>query len=76
MSVDEYSGSFFYSLTSYLKELMSCSDKLSQAKGMFWATVLSNQQIRTCYNRIIIELGADAVPFFQSVIPGQFVMWI
>jgi hypothetical protein len=53
---------------------MSCSDKLSQAKGMFWATVLSNQQIRTCYNRIIIELGADAVPFFQSVIPGQFVM--
>lgn len=53
---------------------MSFSDKQSQAKGMFWATVLSNQQIRTCYNRLIIELGSEAVPFFQSVVPGQFVM--
>jgi NAD(P)H-flavin reductase len=35
---------------------------------------LSNQQIRTCYNRLRIELGSEAVPFFQSVVPGQFVM--
>ncbi len=43
-------------------------------KGAFWATVLSNQQIRTCYYRLILELEPAATTPFGAMLPGQFAM--
>ncbi len=49
-------------------------DKRNSHKGAFWATVLSNQQIRTCYYRLNLELEPAATPVFGSMSPGQFAM--
>lgn len=38
------------------------------------STVLSNQKIRECYYRLILELEPAAAEIFGSVIPGQFAM--
>lgn len=48
--------------------------KHNTSKGAFWATVLSNQQIRTCYYRLILELEPAATPSFSVMSPGQFAM--
>jgi dihydroorotate dehydrogenase electron transfer subunit len=48
--------------------------KSNRSKGAFWATVLSNQQIRGRYYRLILELEPSATETFGSVIPGQFAM--
>ena len=41
-------------------------------KGLFQAKVLSNQQIRQCYYRIILEFDPKASELFRNVMPGQF----
>ena len=41
-------------------------------KGLFQAKVLSNQQIRQCYYRIILEFDPKGSELFRNVIPGQF----
>lgn len=41
-------------------------------KGLFQAKVLSNQQIRQCYYRIILEFDPKGSELFRNVMPGQF----
>lgn len=41
-------------------------------KGVFQATVLSNQQIRPCYLRLVLELDNVGSELFRNVVPGQF----
>jgi dihydroorotate dehydrogenase electron transfer subunit len=41
-------------------------------KGIFQANVLSNQQIRQCYYRIILEFDPTGSELFRNVLPGQF----
>jgi dihydroorotate dehydrogenase electron transfer subunit len=53
---------------------MKSTAKSSSPKGDFEATVLSNQQIRTCYYRLALELEPAATAAFFSVNPGQFAM--
>lgn len=48
--------------------------KPSPPKGDFEATVLSNQQIRACFYRLIVALEPAATGVFGSVNPGQFAM--
>lgn len=48
--------------------------RLDLHKSAFWATVLSNQQIRTCYYRVILEMELSATPIWGSMSPGQFAM--
>jgi dihydroorotate dehydrogenase electron transfer subunit len=52
-----------------------CSPKKTRnLKGSCWATVVSNQRIKECYCRLILDLEPSAAALFGSVIPGQFAM--
>jgi dihydroorotate dehydrogenase electron transfer subunit len=41
-------------------------------KGIFEASVLSNQKIRQCYYSLDLQLDAKGSEFFSNVVPGQF----
>lgn len=41
-------------------------------KGIFQTKVLSNQQIRPCYHRLILQLDPKGSELFTHVLPGQF----
>lgn len=42
-------------------------------RGIFQAKVLSNQQIRPCYHRLILQFDKKGSNLFCNVVPGQFV---